>query len=248
MRRHAWQHVAILTAVGFTVIGASALSASAGITGPCSATLAGTNVGTFGTGATDKPIVVAHDASVPLVMSASGQLTHVKISLAFAGFSWVVKDKTVSTPVYRDTIPVKDYAAYGVGLYKVTGTGTGPGLVCNGSALVRVKGNPLTSVIGVGGLAAALIGGAGLLFGTFGGAGGFAPLRLLRTSLAGLVAGLGVLALLQEAAVIYPTLAVAVIGLAAGLGVGVVAGVAPMLGHAGTAGTHASGRPATPAA
>ena len=40
---------------------------------------------------------------------------------------------------------VDDYARWGVGLYQVTGSSTGPGLSCSGIALVRVEGNPLST-------------------------------------------------------------------------------------------------------
>ena len=232
---------------GVVALGALATAASGGITGPCSASLAGANVASRGTGATNAPIVVGHDATVPIVMSAQGGLTHVKIMLEFAGISWVVKDKAVTTPVYRDTIPVKDYATYGVGLYKVTGTGTGTGLSCSGSALVRVKGDPFTSVLGIGGLAAALLGATGVFFGGLGAGGGFAPFRVARSSLAGLVAALGVLVLLQEAAILYPTLIVAIVGLALGLVIGAAVAVMPVPTHAHSPRKARTGRPATPA-
>ena len=241
---------AALTVAGAVALGIAAMTASGGISGPCSASLAGTDVASRGTGATDKPIVVAHDASVPIVMSASGQLTHVRITIEFAGFSWVVKDKTVKTPVYRDTIPVKDYARYGVGLYKVSGTGSGPGLSCSGSALVKVKGNPLTSIAGIGGIAATLLGATGVFFGGLGATGGTSPFRVARTSVAGLIAALGVLVLLQEAALLYPTMLVAIVGLVLGVALGAAAAIVPSLGHAATTGrkgTGITGRPATPA-
>jgi len=247
MTRLASTSLAALTAVGLAALGLAVATAGADISGPCSASLAGTNVAGHSTGATGKPIVVGHDSSVPIVMSASGQLTHVKIQLEFAGISWVVKDKAVKTPVYSDTIPVKDYATYGVGLYKVSGVGSGPGLSCSGSALVRVKGNPLLSVAGIGGLAATLLGAAGVVAGGIGARGGIRPFRVVRSTLAGLIAALGVLVLLQEAAILYPTMMVAIVGLVLGLGIGAIGAVVPLFGHAASTGTGATGRPATPA-
>jgi hypothetical protein len=238
--------VVAAVAGGVGVLGVAAMTATAGITGPCSASIAGTNVASYGTGATDKAITVGHDSSVPVVLSASGRLTHVRITMEFAGFSWVVKDKTVSTPVYRDTIPVKDYATYGVGLYKVKGVGTGPGLSCSGSALVRVKGNPFLSVAGGVGLGAALLGAAGVLFGGIGARGGIEPFRLARSSLAGLIAAFGVLVLLQQAAILYPTPLVAIVGLVLGVALGTAAAVGPLFGHRAAKGTGVTGRPATP--
>ena len=78
---------------------------------------------------------------VPLVLTATGgKLQHVKIQLQFAGFSWTVSDKVAHTPVYTDSINVKKYAKYGVGLYKASGVGTGDNFNCTGSALIKVKG------------------------------------------------------------------------------------------------------------
>ena len=223
-------------AAGVAAIGLSAGTATAGISGPCSASLAGVNVGKLSTGATSKAITVRHSATVPIVMRAAGGLSHVKIVLQFAGLSWTVKDKAVKTPVYTDTIPVKNYARYGVGLYKVQGQASGPGVSCTGSALVKVKGNPFASVAGIAGIGAALLGAAGLGAGALGGGGGFRPFSVARSSIAGLIAALGILVLLQQAAVLYPTALVAIVGLAAGLGTGLAL---PLLGH--TVG-HGAGR------
>jgi hypothetical protein len=247
MTRSGRRFATALAATGFVALAVAAAAADGGISGPCSASLAGANVAARGTGATAKPIVVGHDASLPIVMSAAGRLTHVRISLEFAGISWVVEDRTVTTPVYVDTIPVKDYATYGVGLYKVSGTGTGPGLSCSGSALVRVKGNPLTSIAGIGGVVVTALGATGMLLGAIGPGGAVSPFRVARGSLAGLVAALGVLVLLQETALLYPTLAVAIAALVLGAAAGGGVAFLPSLRHAAPTGTGFTGRPATPA-
>jgi hypothetical protein len=190
-------------------------------------------------------VELARHATVPVVMSASGQLTHVRISLEFAGISWVVKDKVVSSSVYTDTIPVKNYDRYGVGLYEVTGSATGPGFSCSGSALIRVEGSPFASYLGIGGLVVALLGAAGVLLGAFGAKAGIAPLRFVGSALAGLLGAAGVLVLLQEAALLYPTRLVAIVGLVLGLAVGTAAAGVPLLRRG--AGRGALGGPATPA-
>jgi hypothetical protein len=170
---------------------------------------------------------VKHDAVVPLELQAPGPLTRVKLVLLFAGVSWTVRDKPATTPIYRDTISVKSFARYGVGLYKVTGEGTGAGFSCSGSALVRVAGSPLASIAGIAALVVAVLGVGGLAAGVVGGRGGVGPVKSLLTLLAGLLGAIGVLVLLQQAAVLYPTRAVAVIGVVAGVAVGVIA---PWLG------------------
>jgi uncharacterized membrane protein len=230
MKGMARKLVAASAAAGIAALALVATTATAGIVGPCSASIAGTSVAGAGTGATAGAILVDKNASVPVVMSAPSALSHVRFTMEFAGFTWTVKDKAVTTPVYRDTLPVKDYAKYGVGLYKVNGVATGPGVSCTGKALVRVKGNPITTVAGGVGLGAAVLGAFGVFAGMGGGGGaaGLGALRVGRSSIAGLLAGLGGLVLLQQYAVLYPTVLVAAVGLALGFGAGAVA---PWLGH-----------------
>ena len=54
-------------------------------------------------------------------MTAGTELTHLTISLEFAGQRWVVSDEDTSGPTWVNTVNVADYATYGVGLYKVIG-------------------------------------------------------------------------------------------------------------------------------
>ncbi len=213
--------VAALAALSLT-----ATTATAGITGPCTATIAGVSVANQGTGPTAKPIVVKHNASVPVVLTAKGKLAHIHFTMEFAGISWTVKDKAVSDPTYTDTIPVKNYAKYGVGLYKVNGSGNGAGFSCSGTALVKVEGNPLASIAGIVGLVTLLLGGAGVLAGAFMARGGGGAARVVFTGIAGVFAAFGLLVLLQQAAVIYPTPVVAIVGLVLGGLLGGVAGAA----------------------
>ena len=233
------QHVLGATLVtGLAALSLAAATATASITGPCTASLAGVNVADRGTGPTDKPIVVAHDASVPIVLTASsGTLSHIHFTMELAGFSFTVKDKAVSEQTYTGTLPVKTYAKYGVGLYRVSGSGTGAGLSCSGSVLVRVQGGLLSSYAGIAALVVTLLGAGGILAGGFGARGGFKILRAIGSALAGLVAGLGAIVLLQQAAVIYPTQVVAIAALVLGGLLGVAAAALPALGGGGAAKT-----------
>lgn len=113
----------------------------------------------------------------------------------------------------------------------MSGTGSGPGLSCSGAALVRVKGNPFTTYAGIGGIVATALGIAGMVLGG-GGAGGIAPGRVARKALAGMLAAVGGLVLAQQAAIVYPTGLVAIIGLALGAGVGALSAIIPGLGKA----------------
>ena len=97
-----------------------------------------------------------------------------------------------------------------------------PGLSCSGAPLVSVKGSALTSYAGIGGIATTLLGIAGVALAGLGSATHVSPFRVAFGAIAGLIAALGVLVLLQEAAVLYPTMLVAIIGLALGVGIGAV--------------------------
>jgi hypothetical protein len=215
--------VFLAAGVAAALAGATAPAGMGGITGPCSATIAGEDVAKAQTGPTSTPITVDEGSSVPIAMTAPGSLSHVKITMEFPGFSWVVRDKEVSTPTYEDTVPVDDYATYGVGLYKVKGVGTGGDFACFGAALVRVKGNPITTVAGGAALGAAVVGLLGVLASVLGGRGGVRPFRSLVSIVLGLLLGAGALVLLQQAAVLYPTTTVGVVLLAGGAALGLVA-------------------------
>ena len=137
-----------LAAVAMLTIAAIVVpSAAAEISGPCNATINGQNVKNQGTGAFADPITVANDAIVPVTMSAASQISHLKIQVQFAGFSWTVRDKASHGDSWSSDVKVKNYAKWGVGLYKVVGSSGG--VSCSGSALVKVKGNPLTTVAGI---------------------------------------------------------------------------------------------------
>jgi hypothetical protein len=202
-------------------------SAAAEISGPCQATINGQSVKDQGVGAFASPITVENDAVVPVTMSAGSEISHLKIQIEFAGFSWTVRDKASHGDSWSSDVKVKNYAKYGVGLYKVIGSSSG-GVSCSGSALVKVKGNPLTTVAGIVGLIATVLG--------LGGIAGVAMTTIKAGSIgigksigglvAGLVAGLGLAVLLQQYAVMYPTAAaaIAVVGFGGlfGLGLSVI--------------------------
>jgi len=200
-------------------------SAAAEISGPCNATINGQNVKDHGTGAFAGAITVENDAIVPVTMSAGSQISHLKIQIQFAGMSWTVRDKASHGKSWSSDVKVNNYAKWGVGLYKVVGSSSG-GVSCSGSALVKVKGNPLTTVAGLVGLVAALAGlagiGAAVAMAMRAGALGFG--RSLAGAVFGLIAGLGLAVLLQQYSVIYPTLGAAVseVGLGGLFGIGLV--------------------------
>jgi len=200
-------------------------SAAADISGPCTATIDGQNVKGRGTGAFSDPITVEKNAVVPVTMSAASQISQLKIQIEFAGNSWTVRDKPSHGKSWSSDVKVKNYAKYGVGLYKVVGSSSG-GVSCSGSALVKVKGNPLSTVAGIVGLVAALagLGGIGAAVAMTMRAGKLGFGKTLLGAVFGLIAGLGLAVLLQEYSVMYPTLgaAIATVGLSGLFGIGLV--------------------------
>ena len=198
-------------------------SAAAVISGPCNATINGQNVKNQGTGAFAGPITVANDAVVPVAMSASGKISHLKIQIEFAGIRWTVRDKASNGTSWSSDVKVKNYAKYGVGLYKVIGSSSG-GVSCSGSALVKVKGNPLATVAGIVGLIATLLGLGGIagvvISAMRAGSIGFG--KSVGGLLFGLIAGLGLAVLLQQFALVYPTpvAAIVTVGLGGLVGLG----------------------------
>jgi hypothetical protein len=196
--------------------------AAANISGPCTASINGVNVAGLGTGAASDAVLVKEKSKATVTMAAASAISHLKIQIEFAGFRWTVKNEPTTGKSWSRAVNVDDYATYGVGLYKVSGASTGAGLACSGAALVKVEGNPLTTVAGGVGLAATILGALGLAVSGLFALTGRAPLLgIVLGTVAGLLAGLGVGVLLQQYAVLYPTRAVAIAELAIGLGLGV---------------------------
>ncbi len=222
VRSHAFRIPLAVVAVG-AIAAIVASTAAADISGPCTASIAGQNVQGRGTGAFGDAITVEKNAVVPVTMNARTQISHLKIQIEFAGMRWTVRDKPSHGPSWANSVNVKKYSKYGVGLYKVIGSSSG-GTSCSGAALVRVKGNPLSTPAGIIGLIAALLG--------LGGIAGTAALALhsgamgigksLLGLIAGLLGGLGLAVLLQQYAVVYPSMiaAIAFVGGGAVVGVG----------------------------
>jgi hypothetical protein len=231
-------------------IAATASPASAGLTGPCTATIGGKNVAELETGQTSTPVKVKENDRVLVTMSSSRQMTHLEVTLNFAGSGVTVKDKDISSNSWAESVAVDDYAKWGVGLYLIEGVGTGTGFSCTGDALVEVEGSPFGTFAGWIALGVAVLGIAGIAAVTIGALRGTRGrvTALVIGGISGLLAGAGVGVLLQQFAVVYPTQNVAW----AELGIGILVGViAPLLagfaaGTPGGAGTPPA--PAEPAA
>jgi hypothetical protein len=211
--------IAVLAAIGLAVTE----PAGAEIEGPCQATIAGRNVATADTSATGEPIEVRENARVPVTMTATRELDQLKVELEVAGLRWwVVHDEPTDGTTWTRIVDMGDYSDYGVGLYEIVASTGGQGFSCTGSALVDVQGDsPLRTVAGLVGLGLAVVGGLGLLWVLIRGPAG-APLV---GAILGVLLGAGVAVLLQQFAVVYPTLAAAIIALGGGAVLGLLFGL-----------------------
>ena len=208
----------LLAALGSVLV--LAAPAGASITGPCQASIAGTDVAPLGSASAGDAIKVGKNDVVPVTMSSSGAIAHLKVVISLAGFHFTAKDEPTTGTSWSQSVKVHDYAKWGVGLYQVTGESTGASS-CSGTALVKVGGSPLAMVAGWVGLAAAVLGGLGVLAAGFGGLAH--PGRSTFSGLgAGLMLGIGAGVLLQQFSLVYPTRGVAIATLASGAVAGVV--------------------------
>lgn len=200
--------LAIALVVLVAVFAAWTAPATARVTGPCLAEIATEDARSLFTGARDEAVPVDRNSLVPVRMTSERPMTRLKVELEFAGVRFTVHDRPTTGTSWASEVPVDDYAAYGLGLYKVIGSGTGLGIDCNGAALVEVQGDTdlaaLATPIGLAGLALALIGALGALALAL--RVGQSRVSPIASGLLGAVFGLGVVILLQQFGVVYPTL------------------------------------------
>jgi hypothetical protein len=195
---------------------------SASIIGPCTAAIAGQDVGGLETDPLSDPIEVSKERPVSVTMSSTRPITHMKVEIEYAGLRWAVQDRPTTGTSWASEVRVDDYAIYGLGLYKIVGVSTGQGFSCEGAALVSVEGDnaldPLATVAGVAGLGIALLGMFGVLVVAARiGTGRAAPFLGL---VFGIVLGFGITVLLQQFSIAYPTLGVTIGLMAVGAAVG----------------------------
>jgi hypothetical protein len=152
--------VAARTVAAVGLLAATALivppPAGAQVTGGCSATVDSQDVGAAHNARS--AITVNESDTVTVTGTAPGPITGYRIYLKFGPERFQVAEGTVGSgeTTYTRTINMKDYARYGVGLYRLEGDTTGT--TCTGWAYVKVKGPfPLFTAAGVfGGILAAL--------------------------------------------------------------------------------------------
>jgi hypothetical protein len=145
----------------------------------CVATLNGFDVASLNSESTSSAIEVDKNGTVVVSVTANQPISSYHVDLAFSFRGWTVaSDDRVNSTRWSNTINVKDYARFGIGLYRVTATSSGLSGSCDMAALVRVTGNAVPdsiagdvgaglAALGIGGLA----GGIGKALGGDGGGG-----------------------------------------------------------------------------
>jgi hypothetical protein len=154
--------LAITAALTLSTLPALALLSSADVNGDCSAAINGVDIRGLSSSNAGDAIEVKEHTAVPVTMQSAAGITHLKVQIEFAGARWTVRDEPTSGTSWENTVPVDKYAKWGVGLYKVVGQSEGPAGTCSGSALVRVVGNPLTTVVGAAAAGITALGAVGL--------------------------------------------------------------------------------------
>ena len=237
LRRTAAVSTLVLAALAALTV---ASPAAATIEGPCTAEIDGIDIGGHEVGAISDPIEVTDDRPISVTMeSDSGQeIDRLKVELEFVGRRWTVHDRPTTGDSWASEVRVDDYATYGLGIYKVVASSSSAsGLDCEGAALVEVTGenplDPLSRPIGLAALALALFSALGALA---------LAVRVGQTraspvfgGLLGALFAIGIVVLLQQFSVVYPTLFVTVALVAAGAGLGLALGLFGITGRQGDA-------------
>jgi hypothetical protein len=215
------RRLTVLVLAGAALVAAQ--SATAAIEGPCEASIAAVDVRDRGTSPRSAAIPV-HETTRPLVrMSSERPLTHLKVEMQVTGFIWTVHDEPTDGREVEAELPVDDYATWGIGLFEVTATGTGSGFTCTATALIDVEGSAIATAAGLAGLGLTVVGAAGVLVLIMrGGRAGGQPFAGV---FFGAALGIGIGTLLQQFGVIYPTILVTIVVIAAGAAIGFLAGM-----------------------
>jgi hypothetical protein len=146
MRR--WRQLGAVGAVVFASIAATAATADATMTGPCTATVNGEDVASRSASSPGDAIDVGNADQVVVDARASSPIGKYRIEMEYAGIRWTVAKGESNDNTWTKSVKVDDYARYGAGLYRVHGVST-DGVSCDGVALVDVGGSPLTTPVGL---------------------------------------------------------------------------------------------------
>jgi hypothetical protein len=131
--------------------------AHASMSGPCSAQVNGQDVAALSASDPGDAIDVEEDDVISVAAQSTSSIGGYKIQLEYAGIRWTVAKGQATNNQWNRQVNVDDYARYGAGLYRVHGVSDGA-TSCDGSVLIKVGGNPLTTPLGIAGVAFVAIG------------------------------------------------------------------------------------------
>ncbi|MCU1461419.1 MAG: hypothetical protein JWO37_1494 [Acidimicrobiales bacterium] len=222
---------------GTIVLAGLAPPAHAEISGPCTATVGGIDVGPLSATKPSDAVKVDYRERIAVASTAGRPMGAYKVELALGGVRWTVGRGQTNDTSWQRNVNVNKYAKYGVGIYQVIGSSAG----CSGTALVKVTGkSPLSTTAGIAGVVLTALGALGVVATAFRArrlppAGGVLALASLPAfllvgtgvaaaphvsfrrrfsivgMLSGIVGGIGVLVLLQQYAIAFPTRRVLVV-------------------------------------
>jgi hypothetical protein len=152
--------------VAFLGPAATVIDVRAEDAGGCHAYINGVDVSSYDT--PDHALDVDVNESLRVSVVSPVPFVSHKVDMAFMDlFSWTVSEETDTgtETSYETTVNVADYADYGIGLYKVTGTGVlENGATCSTVVFVAVGGrSAVSTVAGIIGLVMAIFGILGLI-------------------------------------------------------------------------------------
>ncbi len=163
MTRRLIHGIAAMVVLAAAVADTNISPAGAQVSGGCSASI---NTIDFGAARSARTAIsVGETETVTVAGNAPGPITGYKVFMAFGPVRFPVAEGTVTdnTTSYATDVNVKDYARYGVGIYRVEGETTGTS--CTGWGYVKVTGRfPLATLAGALGGLFTLGGLLGLIF------------------------------------------------------------------------------------
>lgn len=154
--------VGLAVVLGGIVAPVAVPRAPAQVTGGCTATIAGQDVGAARSARS--AIEVGVDDTVTVSGTAPGPITGYEVYLSFGGVRFPAAEGEVTdgSTSYSTDVDIGDYARYGVGLYRVEAETTGT--ACSTWAYVNVTGRfPLFTVAGAAGATMAAAGLFGMI-------------------------------------------------------------------------------------
>ncbi len=150
----------LVAAVGLLFTTAIPAGLAQGVDGGCSATVNGQTLDTLDL---KHPLVVARGdilaltGTVPAAAGSGTIYSETKIYVELLT-DVPVAEQTGDGPTWGDWVELPEVlASLAPGVYKVKGTATGDGWICNGSAYIKIEGGPLTAAAAIG--AASVVGG-----------------------------------------------------------------------------------------